>query len=130
MISKRTKQCKTLSLVLGILHFLCLFGPLLYFVPYAYIVGTAGRKLALSLFLVIALCLSVLSIITSAKTRGGLAKSIMWLLVLGITLCLTEVKTFVYIMAVISIIDELIIVKLRDRYKANYLTNREIDLRS
>lgn len=130
MISKRTKQCKTLSLILGIVHFLCLFGPLLYFVPYAYVVGTAGRKLALSLFLIIAFCLSVVSIITSAKTRGGLAKSIMWLMVLGITLCLTEVKTFVYIMAIISIIDELIIVKLRDKYKTAYLANREIDRRS
>lgn len=130
MKSNRTKQCKRLSLLFGILHFLCLFGPLLYFVPYAYIVGTAGRKLTLSLFLVVAFCLSILSIITSAKTRGGLAKSIMWLLVLGITLCVAEVKTFVYIMAIISIIDELIIVKLHDRYKSAYLTNREIDRRA
>lgn len=130
MISKRTKQCKTLSLILGIVHFLCLFGPLLYFVPYAYIVGTTGRKLALSMFLIIAVCLSLVSIITSAKTRGGLAKSIMWLIVLGITMCLMEVKTFVYIMAIISIIDELIIVKLRDKYKNAYLANREIDRRN
>ena len=129
MKSNRTKQCKRLSLLFGIIHFLCLFGPLFYFVPYAYIVGTAGRKLALSLFLIVALCLSVLSIITSAKTRGGLAKSIMWLLILGITLCLVEVKIFVYIMAIISIIDELIIIKLHDRYKTAYLTNREIDRR-
>lgn len=129
MTSKRTKQCKTLSLILGIIHFVCLFGPLFYFVPYAYIVGTAGRKIFLSVFLVVSLCLSIISVITDAKTRGGLAKSVMWLIILGITCCLNEVKIFVYIMAIVSIIDELVVVRLRERYKNSYLANREIDKR-
>lgn len=127
--SARTKQCKRLSTILTILHILCLFGPFLYFIPHAFAIGTAGRKLALSMFLVIAVCLSVFSIITSAKTRGGLAKSVMWLFVLGITLCLNEVKGFIYLMSIIAIIDELIITKLLDKYKTAYLANREIDRR-
>lgn len=129
MKSERTKQCKRLSILFLVLHILCLFGPLLYFIPYAYIVGEVGRKLALSLFLIVALCLSVVSIISDAKTRGGLAKSIMWILVIGISICLQEVKVFVYIMAIVSIIDELVIVRLRAKYKDAYAANKEIDRR-
>ena len=129
MKSERTKQCKRLSVFFLILHILCLFGPLLYFIPYAYIVGEVGRKLALSLFLIVALCLSVVALISDAKTRGGLAKSIMWILVIGISICLQEVKVFVYIMAIVSIIDELVIVKLCAKYKDAYAANREIDRR-
>lgn len=77
MKSERTKQCKRLSILFLVLHVLCLFGPLLYFIPYAYIVGEVGRKLVLSLFIIVALCLSVIAIISDAKTRGGLVKSIM-----------------------------------------------------
>lgn len=129
MKSERTKQCKRLSILFLVLHILCLFGPLLYFIPYAYIVGEVGRKLALSLFLIVALCLSVVAIISDAKTRGGFAKSIMWILVIGISICLQEVKVFVYIMAIVSIIDELVIVKLRAKYKNAYASNKEIDRR-
>lgn len=127
MKSERTKQCKRLSILFLVLHILCLFGPLLYFIPYAYIVGEVGRKLALSLFLIVALCLSVVAIISDAKTRGGFAKSIMWILVIGISMCLQEIKVFVYIMAIVSIIDELVIVRLRAKYKNAYASNKEID---
>ena len=129
MKSERTKQCRRLSILFLVLHILCLFGPLLYFIPYAYIVGEVGRKLALSLFLIVALCLSVVAIISDAKTRGGLAKSIMWILVIGISICLQEVKVFVYIMAIVSVIDELVIVRLRAKYKDAYAANKEIDRR-
>ena len=129
MKSERTKQCKRLSILFLVLHILCLFGPLLYFIPYAYVVGEVGRKLALSLFLIVALCLSVVAIISDAKTRGGLAKSIMWILVIGISICLQEVKVFVYIMAIVSVIDELVIVRLRAKYKDAYAANKEIDRR-
>lgn len=129
MESERTKQCKRLSILFLVLHVLCLFGPLLYFIPYAYIVGEVGRKLVLSLFLIVALCLSVIAIISDAKTRGGLVKSIMWTLIIGISICLQEVKVFIYIMAIVSVIDELVIVRLRALYKDAYASNKEIDRR-
>lgn len=129
MKSERTKQCKRLSILFLVLHILCLFGPLLYFIPYAYIVGEVGRKLALSLFLIVALCLSVVAIISDARMRGGLAKSIMWILIIGISICLQEIKVFVYIMAIVSVIDELVIVRLRAKYKDALASNKEIDRR-
>lgn len=129
MKSKRTKQCKKLANLYGMLHFFCLYGPFLYFIPYALIMGTVGKKIALSLFLIVSLCLAFFAIIGDAKTRGGLYKTIMWILIIGVLTCLEQAKTFIYLMAIISIIDELLIIKLKDKYKDAYAANKEIDRR-
>lgn len=128
-MTERTKQCKKLHIIFTIIHFICMFGPLLYFIPYAYIIGGTGYKIGLSLFILVALCLSVFTIIADAKTRGGLAKTILWTIIMGVCLCLTEVKTFIYIMAIVSILDELVITKLSVKYKDAYAANKEIDRR-
>ena len=127
--SSRTIQCKNLTNLFSILHLGCLFGPLLYFVPYAFATGTTGNKIGLSLFLIVSVCLSLVSLFGEAKTRGGLNKTIMWVLIMGVLMCLAEAKTFIYIMAIVSILDELVIVKLKDKYKDAYAANREIDRR-
>lgn len=128
-MTERTKQCKNLHIIFTIIHFICMFGPLLYFIPYAYSIGGTGRKVGLSLFIVVALCLSVFAIIADAKTRGGLAKTILWTIIMGVCLCLTEVKTFIYVMAIVSILDELVFTKLSVKYKDAYAANKEIDRR-
>lgn len=128
-MSDRTKQCKTLMIIFGILHFLCLFGPILYFVPYGFIVGEAVSKITLGFSVITSLCLAVIMLFADAAVRGGLTKTIMWLLVLGVVICLAEVKAFIIIMAAVSIIDELVITKLHARYKDAYAANREIDRR-
>lgn len=127
--SSRTIQCKNLANMFSILHLGCLFGPLLYFILYAFATGPVGNKIALSLFLVVAICLSLLAIFGEAKTRAGLNKTIMWILIIGILMCLAEAKVFIYTMAILSIIDELFIVRLKDKYKDAYAANREIDRR-
>lgn len=127
--SKRTKQCKNLHLLFSILHFLCLFGPFLYYIPYAFVVGATVTKVTLSLSIIVSLTLSFFMLISDATARAGFTKSIMWILVAGVILCLTEVKIFVFIMAFISVLDELIFIKLRDKYKDAAAANKEIDRR-
>ena len=126
----RTKQCKRKATAFSILHFLCLFGPFLFFFPYAFIVGEVVSKVALSLVTIVSLILAVLSLLIDAKNRGGLSKSIMWLMISGVLFCLTEVKIFIWIMSITSILDELIFVRCRDHYKTAYIANKEIDKRS
>jgi hypothetical protein len=129
MKSARTKQCETLKVIFAILHALCLFGPLLFFIPYGFSIGVAAQKITLGLTIIVSLCLGVASIMASAEAKAGLSKTIMWVLMIGVLVCLTEVKTFIYIMAIVSIIDELVIVKLYKKYKDAYAANREIDRR-
>lgn len=128
-MSKRTKQCKRLSILFSTLHFLCLFGPFFYFIPFAFVNGVFVEKITLSLTLIFSLGLAGIAILVDAKTRGGMIKTIMWLTIMGITCCLKSIAPFIYIMASISIIDELFIVRAKTKYKDAYAANREIDRR-
>ena len=128
-VSDRTKQCRTLKNVFGLLHFLCLFGPLLYFIPYGYITGEAVSKIGMSFTIILSVILAVISILVSVTARAGLHRCIMWVLISGVLFCLKEIQVFIWIMAITSILDELVFTKIRDHYKAALISNREIDRR-
>lgn len=128
-ISERTKQCRILAFVFGLLHFLCLFGPLLYFIPYGYITGETVEKIGMSFTVITAIILSMISILVSATHRAGLHRCVMWVLIAGVLFCLKEVQVFIWIMAITSILDELIFTKVKDHYKAALISNKEIDRR-
>lgn len=125
----RTKQCKTLYHLFSILHLLFLFGPFFYFIPYGFATGTRGESLGLGLMVVVALILLVFSIVSDVKHRAGLHKTIMWVLIGGILICLHQVEVFVWIMVVVSIADELVISPLAAHFKTAYIANKEIDRR-
>lgn len=128
-MSKRTKQCKRLNILFTLLHFICLFAPFVYFIPAAFTFATATKRIVLSLFLITAGCLSLIAVLGELKTRGRLFKSVFWIMVFGITLCLIEVKPFVFAMCIISLVDELLFARLATKYKVAYATNKEIDRR-
>jgi hypothetical protein len=128
-VSDRTKQCKILTTIFGVLHFLCLFGPLLYFVPYGYATGAVVEKIAMSFTVIASVILALISILVSVTARAGLHRCIMWILITGVLFTLQEIQVFIWIMAVTSILDELVFTKVRDHYKAALISNREIDRR-
>lgn len=128
-VSDRTKQCRAMTNIFGFLHFLCLFGPLLYFIPYGYITGETVEKICMGFTLILSIVLAIISIIVSVTARAGLHRCIMWALIAGVMFCLSEIKIFIWIMAITSILDELIFVKVRDYYKAALISNIEIDRR-
>lgn len=128
-VSDRTKQCKILTTIFGVLHFLCLFGPLLYFVPYGYATGAVVEKIAMSFTVIASVILALISVLVSATARAGLHRCIMWILITGVLFTLQEIQAFIWIMAVTSILDELVFTKVRDHYKAALISNREIDRR-
>lgn len=130
MKSERTKNCGRLALLFGILHFICLFGPLMYFIPYGFYTGTEVQKISLGMTVIASIVLAVFSIVADVKHRGGLHRTIMWVLIAGVLFCLTEIKTFIWIMAITSVIDELVFVKLRNYYKTALIANKEIDKRT
>lgn len=125
----RTKKCKIYKNIFSVLHFLLLFGPLSYYVIKAYIHGEPVEKVGISFTLIVSIILAVMSIVIDIKHRAGIHRSIMWLLIAGILLCLQEIKTFIWLMATTSIIDELIIVKAKEHYKVAYISNKEFDKR-
>lgn len=128
-MSDITRKCKRLSILFTILHLLSMVGPLLYFIPMGYLRGQTSQKLTLSMGIVISLVLLMISIVMDIKHRAGLHKAIMWILIAVIIVCLNDIKVFVWIMAITSIIDELVFIKLKEHYKLKYKTNKEIDKR-
>lgn len=129
MASERTKKTKILAIIFLVLHALCLIGPFLYFLPYAFVTGEVVSKLVLGFTTLLSIGLAAISFMVDIKHRAGLHRGIMWTLIAGIMFCLSAVKPFIWIMAITSIVDELVFVRLRDHYKTVSATNREIDKR-
>ena len=127
--SQQTKKCKRRKIFFSILHFLLLFGPLLFFFPYGFIIGTTVTKVSMGLSVLVSIILSFIAILVDANNRGGLSKSIMWILIAAVLMALTQVKTFVFIMAGTSIFDELVVCPLKNKNRAKLISNREIDKR-
>lgn len=127
--SRRTKQCAALKNVFTALHFICLFGPLAWYVPYGYATGTPVEKIGMSSTVIVAIVLAAISTIVGATSKAGLHRCMLWILITGVLITLSEIETFIYIMALTSILDELVFCKLKDHYKAAYVANREIDRR-
>lgn len=127
--SQQTKKCKRRKIFFSILHFLLLFGPLLFFFPYGFIIGTTVTKVSMGLSVLVSIILSFIAILVDVNNRGGFSKSIMWILVAAVLMALTQVKTFVFIMAGTSIFDELVVCPLKNKNRAKLISNREIDKR-
>lgn len=130
MLSPRTKKCRNLMILFTILHLVCLIGPFLYFVPYAFVTGEVVSKLALSFATLFSLILGAISFIVDIKHKAGLHRSMLWTMIGGVLFCLSSVRPFIWIMAIVSLIDELIFVPIKDHYKTATATNREIDKRN
>lgn len=130
MVSNRTKQCRALKWLFIILHLLCLIGPFCYFIPFAYATGPKSSQIVLTCAAIVSLIILVFSIIVDVKHRAGLHKSIVWLLVAGVISCVGELDiTFIWVMVVVSLIDELIVIPVKEHYKTALIANVEIDKR-
>lgn len=127
--SRQTKSCKTKKIIFGLLHFLLLFGPLLFFFPYGFIIGTTVTKVSMGLSVMVSVILAAISLLVDAKHRAGFSKSIMWILIVAVLIALSQVKTFIFIMAGTSLLDELIVCPLHNHYRTALISNREIDKR-
>lgn len=128
--SERTKKCRAMTVIMSILHFLCLFGPLLGYLGYAFAIGTEVTKVSLGIVAVAAVILIVAALLFDQVHRQGLYKTAFWSVIGILILFLKYATPFVLTLSIVSIIDELVIVRVRDHYKAALLANKEIDKRS
>ena len=128
-MTERTKQCKRNKIIFSILHYLAMLAPIIYFAAFVIITGEVVQKVAMTIDIIVVLILGVLSLFTDVKYRGGLRKTMLWAMIAGIVWCLNRAHTFIIIMAICSILDELIFVKLKDRYAELTRTNKELDRR-
>ena len=131
MEHNRTKHCRNMKWLFTFLHILFLFGPFLFFIPYAFGTGETAEKVVLTMTMVVSLIVLVISIIVDITHRAGLHKAVLWMLVGGVIVCIQGIETtFIWIMVAVSLLDELLITPLAAHYKAALIANKEIDKRS
>ena len=84
----------------------------------------AVNKYTLGIMCSLALVVTLINIIAKLHLR-----CIPWILLLGIYLCLRNITALLVIMAITTIIDELILTPLHKSFKNKYTINKEIDKR-
>ena len=124
MASNVTKAYRKKYLTCTILSWVLTFLPLIVFVIWGFIEGTPRRKLALGGLMILAAVLVVLNVLMKLSLR-----CIPWVLLIGIYICLKEVTVLLIIMAVTTMLDELVLEPLAKMYKTKLTINKEIDKR-
>jgi hypothetical protein len=90
----------------------------------AIIEGTKVQKFTLGAFCVVAIGMVVVNFILKLKL-----KSMIWLIILGIYICLKEITVLLIMVSICTILDELIITPLYKFFNNKYKINKEIDKR-
>lgn len=120
-----TNKYKKLYILFAILSLLCFAGPALFFTMTAFATGTAvASKVALSSTVLIVIILSIVAAANKIAMRSRL-----WILLIGLFICLDSIIVIVFTIGSCQILDELIFTPLKNHYKTKYTINKEIDKR-
>ena len=109
--------CRLLSFTLTVL-------PVIIYTIMGFIDGTIGEKVSLGICVILALMFMLINVMFKYHIRSTL-----WVLLIGIYVCIDNIIPLLIIMAATTIIDEFVLVPLINKYKNKYIINKEIDLR-
>ena len=125
-MSTMTHKYKRLSILTFLLSAICSLCPILIYVLKAFIDNDVQEvnKYTLGIMCSVALVVTLINIVSKLHLR-----CIPWILLLGIYVCLKDITTLLVIMAITTIIDELILTPLHKSFKNKYTINKEIDKR-
>lgn len=120
-----TEKYKRLALLFTCLSILLVVGPFLYYVITA-LVGTAlvVEKVALASTLVI---VGIMTVVSMANKT--VMKSRLWILLIGLYVCLDNIMTPLIIVAVCQVLDELIAAPLAKHYRGKLTISKTMDER-
>ena len=90
----------------------------------AFIYGSKVEKFTLGAFCIVAIGMVAMNFIMKLKL-----KSMIWLLVLGIYVCLGNIQTLLIMMAVCTILEECLFWPLYKYFKNKKTINKELDKR-
>ena len=125
-MSTMTNKYKKLSILTFLLSAMCSLCPIVIYVIKAFVDKDVQEvnKYTLGIMCSVALVVTLINIVAKLHLR-----CIPWILLLGIYVCLKDITALLVIMAITTIIDELILVPLHKSFKNKYTINKEIDKR-
>ena len=109
--------CRLLSFTLTVL-------PVIIYTIMGFMDGSIGEKVSLGICVILALIFVLINVTFKYHIRSTL-----WVLLIGIYVCIDNIIPLLIIMAATTIIDEFVLVPLINKYKNKYIINKEIDLR-
>lgn len=126
MSTKTTKRYKNLTILTFWLSVLLTICPILIYVARAFLSSEVQsvNKYTLGIMCSVALIVTIINIVAKLRLR-----CIPWILLLGIYICLKEITSLLVIMAITTIIDEMIVTPLHKSLKNRYIINKEMDKR-
>lgn len=119
-----TKKYKTKLNICRLLSFTLTVLPVIIYAIMGFMQGSTGEKASLGICVVLALIFVLINVMFKYHIRSTL-----WVLLIGIYVCIDNIIPLLLIMATTTIIDEFALVPLINKYKNKYLINKEIDLR-
>ena len=125
-MSTMTNKYKKLSILTFLLSSICSLCPILIYVIKAFVDKDVKsvNKYTLGIMCSVALIVTIINIVAKLRLR-----CIPWILLLGIYICLKEITSLLVIMAITTIIDEMLVTPLHKSFKSKYTINKEIDKR-
>lgn len=112
MMKSKYKKLRNLFFVLS---FVATFGPFIYYCIKAFIDGEPVEKFALTMFSIAAIIIA-----GAAAVRKIHLRSVLWILLLGVYICLDNLVGVILVVAICTILDELIFSPLYHRYSDLY----------
>lgn len=123
-MTEATKTQKNKYIIFKVLSIILTVLPLVIFLVIAFVNGEPHQKLTLGCMTTLAAILTGMNIMFKYEFRSSI-----WLLLLGIYVCLDNITPLLIVLAVCTIVDEMIITPLYKKYKGLYTINKEIDKR-
>lgn len=125
--SKFTKASRRKLWLFRILDWFCLITPLLVYVLYALCSGDAlvAQKVAVVSMTMIAIILTAFNVIAQKKLRCPI-----WIILIGLYVAIKNyLMPLIIILAVTSVLDDLVFTPLISYYKSQLISNKTIDER-
>ena len=119
-----TKKYKIKLNICRLLSFTITVLPVIIYTIKGFMDGSIGEKVSLGICVTLALIFMLINVMFKYHIRSTL-----WVLLIGIYVCIDNIIPLLIIMATTTIIDEFVLVPLINKYKNKYIINKEIDLR-
>lgn len=119
-----TKNCKKRMIICKIISIILSFLPIIIFTIKAFVEGTPTHRLTMGVLFIFAGVLTAINILNKYSLR-----STTWILLLGVYICLKNITPLIVIIAICTIVDEIIVTPLYKNFKGNFKINKEMDKR-
>lgn len=120
--TSKMRRAYWIFVILSLLLNICPLG--VYTIKALFEANLTHEKIALSMIVFIVLIMTIISIANKIVLRSRL-----WIILIGVYICLDHIMTPLIIIAVCQILDELLITPLKKSFKNKLNINKEIDKR-